>query len=64
MSSPPPTHLDWNTIEFVVLDMDGTLLDLHFDNQVWNVLLPKRYGEKYALEESIAHARISEQMNP
>ncbi len=33
-----------NEIETVILDMDGTLLDLHFDQEVWNRLLPERYA--------------------
>jgi putative hydrolase of the HAD superfamily len=31
---------DWNTINTVLLDMDGTLLDLHFDNHFWLSLVP------------------------
>ena len=26
-----PIQLDWDSIDTVLLDMDGTLLDLHFD---------------------------------
>jgi len=37
--------LDWNKIETVFFDMDGTLLDLHFDNYFWLQHLPKRYAE-------------------
>jgi len=37
--------LDWNQIETVFFDMDGTLLDLHFDNYFWLEHLPKRYTE-------------------
>ncbi|MBL4795181.1 MAG: haloacid dehalogenase, partial [Pseudomonadales bacterium] len=29
--------LNWDDIETVLLDMDGTLLDLHFDNHFWLV---------------------------
>jgi len=28
-------HLPWPDIDTVLLDMDGTLLDLHFDNHFW-----------------------------
>lgn len=35
--------LDWNQIDTVLLDMDGTLLDLNFDNYFWMTHLPKRY---------------------
>ena len=38
--------IDWNTIDTVLLDMDGTLLDLHFDNQFWQHHVPLRYAEK------------------
>lgn len=31
---------DWSKIDTVLLDMDGTLLDLKFDNQFWLHLLP------------------------
>ena len=27
--------LDWQQIDTLFLDMDGTLLDLHFDNYFW-----------------------------
>ncbi len=35
--------LDWQAIDTVLLDMDGTLLDLHFDNYFWSEHLPQRY---------------------
>jgi putative hydrolase of the HAD superfamily len=38
--------LDWKNIHTVLLDMDGTLLDLHFDNHFWLEHLPKRYAEE------------------
>src|SRR5688572_6670841 len=34
--------IDWNAVDTVLLDMDGTLLDLHFDNYFWLTHLPKR----------------------
>lgn len=37
--------LDWNKIDTVFLDMDGTLLDLHYDNYFWLTHLPKRYAD-------------------
>ena len=36
----------WPDIECVILDMDGTLLDLHFDMQLWHDLLPRRVAER------------------
>lgn len=38
--------LPWHKIETVLLDMDGTLLDLHFDNQFWVHHIPKKLSEK------------------
>jgi 5'-nucleotidase len=36
--------VDWSAIDTVLLDMDGTLLDLHFDNHFWLEFLPVRYA--------------------
>ena len=38
--------INWANIDTVFLDMDGTLLDLHFDNFFWLEYLPKAYAEK------------------
>jgi FMN phosphatase YigB (HAD superfamily) len=52
----PVTHhaLDWGQIDDVLLDMDGTLLDRHFDNFFFEEELPRRYAEIHdlTLEES------------
>jgi putative hydrolase of the HAD superfamily len=32
-----------------MLDMDGTLLDLAFDNYVWKTLIPERYADRHGL---------------
>ena len=37
--------INWQHIETVMLDMDGTLLDLHFDNFFWLQYLPQRFAE-------------------
>ncbi len=36
---------DWLRIDTVLLDMDGTLLDLSFDNHFWRELVPRRFAE-------------------
>ncbi|MBD3610131.1 MAG: GMP/IMP nucleotidase [Gammaproteobacteria bacterium] len=41
--------LPWDEIQSVFLDMDGTLLDLHFDNHFWQQHLPMRYAEKHGM---------------
>lgn len=38
------TMINWQTIDTVLLDMDGTLLDLHYDNHFWLEHLPSRYA--------------------
>lgn len=43
--------MDWQTIDTVLLDMDGTLLDLHFDNYFWQIHLPRRYAQACGLAE-------------
>ncbi|RLU00630.1 GMP/IMP nucleotidase [Ketobacter sp.] len=35
----------WDHIDTVLLDMDGTLLDLYFDNYFWMEFLPLRFAE-------------------
>ena len=39
----------WEAIDTVLLDMDGTLLDLRFDNYFWLDLVPERYAAKHDL---------------
>ncbi|MDH3916294.1 MAG: haloacid dehalogenase, partial [Chromatiales bacterium] len=41
---PETAPYDWSTVDTVLLDMDGTLLDLRFDNYFWQELVPSRYG--------------------
>jgi len=47
--------LNWIDIDTVLLDMDGTLLDLHFDDHFWREHLPRRYAERHGM--SIGHAK-------
>jgi len=42
--------IKWQTINTVLLDMDGTLLDLNFDNHFWQEHIPLRYAQKHGLE--------------
>ncbi|MFA7061521.1 MAG: GMP/IMP nucleotidase [Pedobacter sp.] len=36
--------IDWNAIDTVLLDMDGTILDRHFDDHFWLEHVPKRWA--------------------
>jgi len=51
-------ELPWNDIETVFLDMDGTLLDLHFDNHFWLEHVPLRYAEKHGLSVEAAKGEL------
>ena len=51
--------INWNLIDLVLLDMDGTLLDLHFDNHFWQEHVPKRFGEKNGLTLEMAKSQLS-----
>jgi putative hydrolase of the HAD superfamily len=48
--------VDWKQIDTVLLDMDGTLLDLHFDNHFWQVYVPRKFAEQHGLPHAEAHA--------
>ncbi len=48
----------WNLIDTVLLDMDGTLLDLHFDNHFWLEYVPQRYAEKHGLSLEAAREEL------
>ena len=50
--------IDWSAIDTVLLDMDGTLLDLHFDNHFWMTHLPERYAEHHGLDPEHATRQL------
>lgn len=50
--------LPWDTIETVLLDMDGTLLDLHFDDVFFRETVPQAYAEKKSLSFEDARTEI------
>lgn len=45
----------WKRIEYVLLDMDGTLLDKYFDDYFWETFVPETYAKKQKL--GLAQAR-------
>ncbi len=50
--------LTWQEIETVLLDMDGTLIDLHFDNYFWHQLVPERWGQARGLSTDEARIQL------
>ncbi len=51
--------IPWPDIRTVLLDMDGTLLDLRFDNYFWQEYLPLRYAERHGLRADQAADRLA-----
>src|ERR1700716_3823252 len=49
MSSAALEKLDWDHIDTVLLDLDGTLLDLGFDNDFWLDFIPTVYAASQAM---------------
>lgn len=37
----------WSEVTYILLDMDGTLLDKYFDDYFWQHLVPEKYAEKH-----------------
>jgi HAD superfamily hydrolase (TIGR01509 family) len=55
--------INWDLIDTVMLDMDGTLLDLHFDNYFWLNHLPQRYAEAHQLDLAAANAKLKSEIH-
>jgi 5'-nucleotidase len=50
--------IDWKLIDTVLLDMDGTLLDRHFDDHFWLEHVPMRYAEKFGGSHAAAKDKL------
>ena len=50
--------MTWDEIDTVLLDMDGTLIDLNYDNTLWNEHVPNHYAAAQGLEPSQASALL------
>ncbi|HZF25545.1 MAG TPA: GMP/IMP nucleotidase [Steroidobacteraceae bacterium] len=58
MPTSPSSLPDWGRIDTVLLDMDGTILDLKFDNTFWRELVPARFAAVRGLEVEAAKAQL------
>jgi 5'-nucleotidase len=63
-SSPPPVFpardlVDWRSIDTVLLDMDGTLLDLRFDNFFWLELIPEHFADRHGMSFDAAREALA-----
>lgn len=54
--------LNWNHIDTIFLDMDGTLLDLNFDTHFWLEHVPLRYAEKHNITVQAAKQELFPRM--
>ena len=67
-ASKNPSHrgagapVPWSEVDTVLFDMDGTLLDLHFDNRFWRELIPSEYASLHAHEPDLARQRLFAEM--
>jgi HAD superfamily hydrolase (TIGR01509 family) len=50
--------INWKEIDTVLLDMDGTLLDLNFDNHFWKEFVPLKFAEKQGLSTTAAKQQL------
>ena len=55
----PVEKLDWAQIDTVLLDLDGTLLDLGFDNDFWLDFIPAEYAASRSLTLEQAKADLT-----
>ncbi len=55
--------IEWHSIDTVLLDMDGTLLDLHFDTHFWLEHVPLRLAEKHRISHDDAKAQLYPQLH-
>ncbi len=58
MRVPIPTPPPWHAIDTVLVDLDGTLLDLAFDNDFWQRHVPEVWGRARALDAAQALAQL------
>lgn len=49
-------RMDWDQIDTVLFDLDGTLIDLQLDIAFWKQLVPQAYAEKSGLDQR--HSQI------
>ena len=52
------TAAAWDDIDNVLLDLDGTLLDLSYDTHFWHVVVPGAWGARRGLDAVRARAEL------
>lgn len=59
MTRAAKSVVDWEAIDTVFVDMDGTLLDLAFDNFFWRELVPQRYARLHGMSVAAAEEHLA-----
>jgi putative hydrolase of the HAD superfamily len=59
MTAAATSVVDWNGIDTVLVDMDGTLLDLNFDNLFWREIVPRSYARLRGMSLAGAQAALN-----
>lgn len=50
--------VEWHIVDTVLLDLDGTLLDLNFDNHFWKIHVPRCFAETNGISFEQACSQI------
>ena len=58
VTQAPLAERDWAAIDHVLLDLDGTLLDLYYDRHFWHVVVPAAWGASRGLDAVAARAAL------
>jgi len=59
MTAAANSLVDWHAVDTVLVDMDGTLLDLAFDNYFWREVVPQRYARLHGMSEPAARELLT-----
>jgi 5'-nucleotidase len=59
MTPAASSIVDWEGIDTVLVDMDGTLLDLNFDTFFWRDVVPQRYALLHGLTVPAAQQSLA-----
>jgi 5'-nucleotidase len=58
MPLDPERRPNWDAIDTVCLDLDGTLLDQAYDNYIWQELVPARYARRHGVSLEDATEKV------